>query len=110
MTAPGTASLTNVLKNRHGILNSFLAGLRPLDPDRAAFSGRAVTLRFVPLREDPRFVAFRHRVRAHLATQRRELERLQADGVLPDRAALQQSGAVPSAPAMQTTVASGNLG
>ena len=65
---------------------------------------------FVPLREDPRFVAFRHRVRAHLATQRRELERLQADGVLPDRAALQQSGAVPSAPAMQTTVASGNLG
>lgn len=52
MTTPGTASITNVLKNRHGILNSFLAGLRPLDTDNAAFSGRAVTLRFVPLRED----------------------------------------------------------
>lgn len=52
MTMPGTASLTNVLKNRHGILNTYLAGLRPLDPRNAAFHGRAVTLRFVPLRED----------------------------------------------------------
>jgi len=65
---------------------------------------------FATLREDPRFEAFRAKVRAHIAAQRRELERLQADGLLPDRAARQQSDGSPSAPAMQTTVASGNFG
>jgi tetratricopeptide (TPR) repeat protein len=65
---------------------------------------------FATLREDPRFEAFRAKVRAHIAAQRRELERLRADGLLPDRPARQQSGGSSSAPAMHTTVASGNFG
>jgi regulator of RNase E activity RraA len=35
-----------------GLRNTFLFGLRPLDPDRARFVGEAFTLRFIPARED----------------------------------------------------------
>ena len=65
---------------------------------------------FAPLRADPRFEAFSAKVRAHIAAERDELERLRAEGRLPERSTGQQSGGSPSVPAMQTTVASGNLG
>ena len=35
-----------------GLRNTFLFGLRPLNPDRACFVGEAFTLRYVPARED----------------------------------------------------------
>jgi hypothetical protein len=65
---------------------------------------------FSPLRADPRFEAFSAKVRAHILAERGELERLRAEGLLPDRSAGQQSGGSPSVPAIQTTVASGNRG
>ena len=40
---------------------------------------------FAVLRGDPRFEAFRAKVQAHIAAQRLELERLRAEGLLPDR-------------------------
>jgi len=42
---------------------------------------------FAALRGNPRFEAFRARVQAHIAAQRRELERLRAEGLLPERSA-----------------------
>lgn len=35
-----------------GLRNTFLFGLRPLDPDSARFVGEAFTLRYIPARED----------------------------------------------------------
>lgn len=46
-----TATITTQLFKR-GLRNSFLHGLRPLSPGRATFVGEAVTLRYVPARED----------------------------------------------------------
>ena len=39
---------------------------------------------FAVLRGDPRFEAFRAKVQAHIAAQRLDLERLRAEGLLPD--------------------------
>ncbi|MEJ7747949.1 MAG: hypothetical protein WKF56_01520 [Candidatus Limnocylindrales bacterium] len=50
LRAVSTATLTSQLLRR-GIRNSFLAGVRPLRPD-LRMVGRAVTLRYVPMRED----------------------------------------------------------
>jgi regulator of RNase E activity RraA len=54
---PATASLASVLLKRWGIRALSPAGLAPLDPARCRFMGRAVTMRYLPLREDlvPRF-------------------------------------------------------
>jgi len=46
-----TATLTTQLFAR-GLRNTFLAGLAPLDPQRARFVGEAFTLRYIPARED----------------------------------------------------------
>lgn len=46
-----TATLTTQLFAR-GLRNTFLVGLRPLNPDRARFVGEAFTLRYIPARED----------------------------------------------------------
>lgn len=46
-----TATITTQLFSR-GLRNTFLAGLRPLNPDRASFAGQAYTLRYIPARED----------------------------------------------------------
>jgi TolB-like protein len=40
---------------------------------------------FVAVRQNPRFQAVRAKVHAHIAGQRRELERLRAEGLVPDR-------------------------
>ncbi len=40
---------------------------------------------FAELRKDPRFQALMRQVRSHLDEQRRELDRLRAEGVVPDR-------------------------
>lgn len=46
-----TATITTQLFSR-GLRNTFLAGLRPANPDRARFAGPAYTLRYIPSRED----------------------------------------------------------
>lgn len=46
-----TATITTQLFSR-GLRNTFLAGLRPANPDRAKFAGPAYTLRYIPSRED----------------------------------------------------------
>ncbi|MQA83411.1 MAG: ribonuclease activity regulator RraA [Streptosporangiales bacterium] len=46
-----TATLTTQLFVR-GLRNTFLVGLRPLNPERARFVGEAFTLRYIPSRED----------------------------------------------------------
>lgn len=51
-----TATLTTQLFKR-GIRNAFMHGLSPLNPDKARFIGEAVTLRYIPAREDLDVVA-----------------------------------------------------
>jgi regulator of RNase E activity RraA len=46
-----TATITTQLFKR-GLRNTFLAGLRPLNPECARFVGEAFTLRYIPARED----------------------------------------------------------
>ena len=46
-----TATIQSQLFNR-GLRNTFLFGLRPLNPDAARFVGTAFTLRYIPARED----------------------------------------------------------
>jgi regulator of RNase E activity RraA len=46
-----TATLQTQLFS-HGLRNTFLFGLRPLDPGTARFVGEAFTLRYIPARED----------------------------------------------------------
>lgn len=46
-----TATITTQLFQR-GFRNTFLNGLRPLNPAHARFVGEAVTLRSIPARED----------------------------------------------------------
>ncbi len=52
MTTPTTATLTTLLLKQHGLRNTAIRGVAPIDSGRAAFSGRAVTARYMPLRED----------------------------------------------------------
>lgn len=46
-----TATITTQLFAR-GLRNTFLAGVRPLNPERCRFAGEAFTLRYIPARED----------------------------------------------------------
>ena len=48
---PSTATLTAELFTR-GLRNTFLSGVRPLNPAAARFVGEAFTLRYIPARED----------------------------------------------------------
>jgi regulator of RNase E activity RraA len=52
MSIPTAATLTTLLLKEHGLRNTAIRGVGPIDPRRATFSGRAVTLRYLPLRED----------------------------------------------------------
>lgn len=52
MTIPTAATLTTILLKEHGLRNTSIRGVAPIDPRRAVFSGRAVTVRYLPLRED----------------------------------------------------------
>jgi regulator of RNase E activity RraA len=47
-----TATVTTLLLKKHGIRAAHCGGLVALDPARCRFLGRAVTARYVPLRED----------------------------------------------------------
>jgi regulator of RNase E activity RraA len=51
MTLP-TAALSSVLLRTEGLRAISPRGLAPLDPGSCRFSGRAVTVRYLPLRED----------------------------------------------------------
>jgi regulator of RNase E activity RraA len=51
LSRASTATLQTQLFSR-GLRNTFLFGLRPLDPDCAQFVGEAFTLRYIPARED----------------------------------------------------------
>ncbi len=51
LTQVSTATLTTQLFKR-GLRNAFLYGLRPLNADAASFVAEAVTLRYIPARED----------------------------------------------------------
>src|SRR5262249_3265331 len=46
-----TATLTTVLFKR-GLRNTFISGLRPLNPEACRMAGPAYTLRYIPSRED----------------------------------------------------------
>jgi hypothetical protein len=47
------------------------------------------TAAYAPARRDGRFQATLREVRAHVETQRRELERMRAEGLVPDRTGAQ---------------------
>jgi len=47
-----TPSLTMVLMRDHGLYNTSIRDVRPSNPAACRFAGPAVTLRYVPLRED----------------------------------------------------------
>lgn len=49
---PPTAALSSVLLRAEGLRAISPRGLAPLDPARCRFAGRAVTVRYLPLRED----------------------------------------------------------
>ncbi len=49
---PSSASVTTQLLKKHGLRNTAPRDLRPLDPGHCRFVGPAVTLRYLPLRED----------------------------------------------------------
>jgi regulator of RNase E activity RraA len=51
LASASTATIQTQLFNR-GLRNTFLFGLRPLNPDVARFVGEAFTLRYIPARED----------------------------------------------------------
>jgi regulator of RNase E activity RraA len=51
LSAVSTATLTTQLLDR-GLRNTFLQGLRPLNPRRTRMVGEAFTLRYIPARED----------------------------------------------------------
>ncbi len=51
LTRASTATLTTQLFKR-GLRNTFLNGLRPVNPKAARFVGEAFTLRYIPARED----------------------------------------------------------
>jgi len=51
LSRASTATLQTQLFSR-GLRNTFLFGLRPLDPGAARFVGEAFTLRYIPARED----------------------------------------------------------
>ena len=51
LSQASTATITTQLFKR-GIRNAFMYGLRPLNPEQARFAGEAVTLRYIPARED----------------------------------------------------------
>ena len=44
---------------------------------------------FEALHGNPRFEALRREIRAHVVEQRRELDRMRAEGLVPDRTAVQ---------------------
>lgn len=52
MSTPTAATLTTILLKEYGLRNTAIRGVAPIDPRRAVFSGRAVTVRYLPLRED----------------------------------------------------------
>lgn len=52
MTPIPTAALASVLQRQHGLRAVAMPGLVPLDPARPCFAGPAVTVRYLPLRED----------------------------------------------------------
>ncbi|HYF06479.1 MAG TPA: ribonuclease activity regulator RraA [Acetobacteraceae bacterium] len=49
---PSSASVTTQLLKKHGLRNTAVRGVHALDPGNCRFVGRAVTLRYLPLRED----------------------------------------------------------
>ena len=52
MDLPSSASVTTQLLKKHGLRNTAPRGLRALDRDNCRFAGPAVTLRYLPVRED----------------------------------------------------------
>jgi regulator of RNase E activity RraA len=51
LSQASTATITTQLLAR-GLRNTFLHGIKPLNPDRARMVGEAFTLRYIPARED----------------------------------------------------------
>lgn len=47
-----TPTITTQLMKSHGLHNTSMVGVLPIDPELPAFAGPAYTLRYVPLRED----------------------------------------------------------
>lgn len=52
MTLPSAATVTTLLLKNHGMRNTAVRGVRPADPAHCRFAGRAVTLRYLPVRDD----------------------------------------------------------
>jgi regulator of RNase E activity RraA len=52
LAPPTAATVTTLLLKNHGLRNTAVRGVRPNDPKACSFVGRAVTLRYLPLRDD----------------------------------------------------------
>jgi regulator of RNase E activity RraA len=52
MEPASAATVTTLLLKEHGLRNAAVRGVRPNDPANCRFAGRAVTLRYLPLRDD----------------------------------------------------------
>ena len=52
LTQVTTPTITTQLMKNHGLHNTSLAGVLPIDPELPRFAGPAYTLRYAPLRED----------------------------------------------------------
>ncbi len=52
MTDASAATVTTLLLKQHGIRNAAIRGLRATDPTQCRFAGPAVTLRYLPVRDD----------------------------------------------------------
>lgn len=52
MTLPSAATVTTLLLKNHGLRNAAIRSVRPADPGNCRFAGPAVTLRYLPVRDD----------------------------------------------------------
>jgi regulator of RNase E activity RraA len=52
MTQASAATVTTLLLKNHGMRNTAIRGIRPNDAANCRFIGRAVTLRYLPVRDD----------------------------------------------------------
>jgi regulator of RNase E activity RraA len=53
MTPPSAATVTKLLLKNHGMRNAAVRGVRPADPKNCRFADPAVTLRYLPVRDNP---------------------------------------------------------
>ena len=76
LVLPTAATITTVLLKQRGLRNTAVRGIRPNDPTRCRFMGTALTLRYLPLRED---LADRQSLANAEALMHRVMDRIRPD-------------------------------